>query len=166
MAQQAEPDAVTEFEHSHGHITDLVFRVRDLLRPPPSGSVPPRQDHEIRSALSVILGELREELLTHFAREEEGLFPFVRDHFPEHRDAVDRIEAAHDSICGAVMCLAHLAEHGSQVRSQHSAMLAVFERFERAYAQHGKDEGDLLRELGRCLEPRHRTELTALVRGL
>lgn len=165
MVQQAEPDAVAEFEHNHGRINELVFRVRDLLRPPP-GSFPPRKDEETRFALGMILTELREELLTHFAREEEGLFPFVRTHFPEHRDAVDRIEAAHDSICGAIVCLAHLAEHGSQVRSQGSAMRAVFERFERAYAAHGKDEGDLLRQLGRRLESRHRAELAALVRGL
>ena len=37
-----------------------------------------------------LLVELREALLLHFAREEEGLFPFVGQHFPE---AMSRIAA-------------------------------------------------------------------------
>ncbi len=96
-------------KHSHGRINELVFRVRDILHPTAPGSFPPRKDSEFRAAVAAILSELREELLLHFARE-EGLFPFVRAHFLERNDAVDRIERAHDSICGAIVCLAHLAE--------------------------------------------------------
>lgn len=154
MGQAQRKDPVSEFEHHHGRINDLVFRLQVMLHPKPGKRIPP--------ALAKLLGELREELIFHFVREEEGLFPFIRTHLPDQRDAVDRLEAAHDGICGAIVRLSHLAEH----EADRAALLAMFERFERPYAEHGKEEGRLFQELGKRLKPTQRQELAELVRGL
>ncbi len=147
-------DAVSEFEHSHGQLSELVVKLRGMLSPGTSS--------RDGAALVKLLKDLREELLLHFAREEEGLFPFVRAHVADQKNVVDRLEAAHDGICGAVVRLAHLAER----EPSPSGLRNTFERFERAYAEHGRAEGELLRTLGQRLEPTHRAELAELVRGL
>jgi iron-sulfur cluster repair protein YtfE (RIC family) len=80
-----------------------------------------------------------DELLHHFAREEEGLFPFVRTHVPAKADAVDRLVEGHDLICGAIVRLIHLVDAGGDP----SALAGHYERFETAYSRHSEAEAAL-----------------------
>jgi iron-sulfur cluster repair protein YtfE (RIC family) len=151
---------VEAFGHTHEHLNDLVLEVGRLIRSTEGG--------DRRDRLGAALERLRDELLEHFAREEEGLFPYIRAHLPSKAEAVDRLERAHDSVCGAIVRLAHLsgAEHAGVEGCPSDALAGLHERFERGYAQHARDEAALLDELEVLLDERHRTELADRLRGL
>jgi hypothetical protein len=76
---------------------------------------------------------------------------------------VDRLEAAHDTVCGAVVRLAHLA---ARDEPSSASLVAHYERFEDAYARHSQEEAALLAELGSTLDATQRGELAELLRGL
>jgi len=113
-----------------------------------------------RRQLAEHLESLGNELLHHFAREEEGLFPFVRASLPAKSDAVDRLVEGHDVICGAILRLVQLVDGDLGAISTH------YERFELAYARHSQEEAALLEELGRVLDDGQRRELAEILRGL
>jgi len=69
---------------------------------------------------------------------------------------------AHDAICGALARMNHLAAANGAVR----VILAVFARFEAAYARHADTEAELLRQLTSRLDHQQRALLAELVRGL
>jgi iron-sulfur cluster repair protein YtfE (RIC family) len=146
-------DPVATFERSHLRLSALALEVSSLVR-----STTPAD----ASRLSACVQSLCDGLLEHFAAEEEGLFPFVRAHVPSKAASVDELVAAHDSICGALLRLAHVAR---SARPDRRALAALFERFEVAYATHAQVEAELLAGLGRSLEPRHRAELRRLLEG-
>lgn len=157
-------DPVQRFEHSHATLTRLALDVREMIRPGPDDRHPPGGT---RPRLLVLLGELREELLGHFANEEEGLFPFVRRSLPSKAETVDRLQDSHDAICGALVRLAHLIEHDPRVLEAHRGTLtALHDRFEKAYGEHSQDEAVLFAELGRQLGDRQRGELAEILQGL
>jgi iron-sulfur cluster repair protein YtfE (RIC family) len=160
-------DPVLHFEHSHASLTRLALEVRERVRAQVDrgwNGLPVEE----RKRLLARLQELREELLRHFANEEEGLFPFVRHNVPDLASAVDKLQDAHDSICGSLVRLAHLVDHMDKVPSGGalSAVVSLHDRFEKAYAEHSQDEARLLEGLGRRLDQRHRVELAELLRGL
>jgi iron-sulfur cluster repair protein YtfE (RIC family) len=148
-------DPVRELEHTHGHLNELALDVEKLL-----GEA--QAQPEARAELIAALELLRDELLTHFANEEEGLFPFIRAGLPAKAGTVDRLEGAHDAICGAVTRLVYLAGHEGDA----SALGAVHRRFVSTYAEHSQMEAALFEELGRTLTPVQRGELALLLRGV
>jgi iron-sulfur cluster repair protein YtfE (RIC family) len=108
------------------------------------------------------LDELRELVFLHFAREEEGLFPFVSEAVPELADRTLEMSTAHDAICGGLARMCHLAAANAEL----AQVLAVFARFEATYASHADAEAELLRELTARLDAGQRAQLAELVRGL
>jgi iron-sulfur cluster repair protein YtfE (RIC family) len=151
VAKPADP--VHDLEHSHGHLTKAAVEIGRLVR-----------TGESRDELVDRLDVLREELLQHFAKEEEGLFPFLLATFPAKADAVLRLSAAHDSICGALVRLSHLVARDPEAAT--AALVALYERFEEAYGKHSQDEATLLGDLGRTLSGPQRAQLAELLRGL
>jgi len=149
-------DPVRQFEHTHGVLNKLALEVTDLLRD--EGPRTPKAWKE----LGTRLGALRDELLRHFADEEEALFPFVRASVPAKTGAVDRLEAAHDAICGCIVRMVHVADGGHPLAS----LLALYERFESVYTKHSNEEGELFDELGRLLDQAQRKELASRLYGL
>ena len=155
-------DALSQFEHSHDRLGALSVNLRRTVqatRTDPGFSAWGMLVEQIQ--------ELRDELLLHFAKEEEGLFPLVRASFPAKAEAVTRMERAHDTICGTVVRLAHLlarppVDGGAVLPALHT----LHERFERAYAEHSRDETELFADLAPRLDERQRAELLELVRGL
>jgi hypothetical protein len=119
-----------------------------------------RQGSEV--ALSSALDELRELLFLHFAREEEGLFPFVAEAAPTLALQVHDMATAHDTICGALARACHVARSGAEA----SNLIALYERFEQAYSIHAKSEAELLSRLDELLDNAQRERLAALVEGL
>ena len=128
----------------------------------------------------VRLRELRELLFLHFAREEEGLFPFVADRLPELGDRVAAMAVAHDAICGSLARMVHTAtatapmvavaaqdEAEAAAHPGELALLgALFERFQTAYADHARLEAELLAVLDDRLDAAQRAQLAELVRDL
>lgn len=129
-------DPVLLMTHDHGEINRRVLalgiQVRALGR---TGST--------SAPLAGPVGELREQLFTHFAREEEGLFPFVLEAVPELAEQVRVMEVAHDTICGALSRMCHLAATDAPL----AAIAAVLDRFENVYAVHAEAEHEVLESL-------------------
>jgi hypothetical protein len=152
-------DPVRDFEHVHGHLTELATGVGRLLRD--EHGQPRTMSTEQRKDLLSLLERLRDDLLVHFADEEEALFPFVRQRVPSGSDTVDQLEAAHDAICGAVIRIAHLTRHRADWQ-----LITLYEHFEEVYTRHARDEAALFEDLGRRLSGADRSELASLLHGL
>ena len=167
-------DPVHELTHDHADLNRRVRELGALL----SGGAAARPD---RTRVAAILRDLREQLFLHFAREEEGLFPFVADRLPELGERVTAMAIAHDAICGSLARMVHIATTGdpmgAAVGEEEAAELAaspgelallgaLFERFEAAYADHARREAELLSLLDDRLDGAQRAQLAELVRDL
>jgi hemerythrin-like domain-containing protein len=149
-------DPVRRFEHTHGELNRLVLDVAESLRALDGASAA-----KAWKDLVLRLATLRDELLRHFADEEEALFPFVRASVPAKTDVVERLEAAHDTLCGSVM-----RAHEAAGKRQAALLRALHERFESSYVRHSREEAELFEGLGKALDAPQRAELAELLRGL
>lgn len=150
-------DPVQDLAHDHADLNRRVLALGSTIR------ALDRDDGDgVALALVSRLGELREQLFLHFAREEEGLFPLVSEAVPDLADQVHAMALAHDAICGSLARMYHLAATNAEI----ATIIAVFARFETAYASHSEMEADLLDSLSRRLDPEQRARLAELVRGL
>ncbi len=145
-------DPVLELLHDHEDLNQLVRDVGELAR---------RDDGVDPRALEAQLGELREQMFLHFAREEEGLFPSIAQALPDTADDVAALLVAHDAVCGALARMLHAARSGSPVQVR-----VIFERFESAYTAHARAERAFLQSLAGRLSPEDARDLSALVRTL
>ena len=148
-------DPIDELTHDHGDLNRKVVSIAALLRTP---TAQPDQHEE----LVIALADLRDQLFLHFAREEEGLFPFIANALPELAPQVETMSVAHDTICGALARTCHLAE----TNAEHTALVSLFERFQAAYADHASAESLVLKSLDRELGAAQREQLAALVAGI
>lgn len=144
-------DPIDALVHDHADINRRVLELGRLLA----------GHGDANQRVDVKLVELREDLFLHFAREEEGLFPFVTERFPELADSVDAMATAHDAICGVVARMCHVVSSSTVM-----TMRSLFERFEQAYAHHAKREAALLAQLAGRLDEAERAKLAQLVRDL
>lgn len=150
-------DPVEELVHDHADINRRVLALGAAIR-----ALDRNDGDGMALALVTQLDELRELAFLHFAREEEGLFPFVTETVPELADQVHAMALAHDAICGGLARMYHLAAANADL----AVVLAVFTRFETAYASHAETEAELLRQLGQRLDRAQRARLADLVCGL
>lgn len=158
MAKLSDP--IEELTHDHRHLTVLVFVVRDRL-------AVCNKTGDGRGALLSTIEQLHDELITHAAREEEGLFPFVAANAPALEPRARALQAAHDALCGTVSRLAHAAGHGGgDPAAELASCRELFARFEMSYAAHAREESAFLEELGATLDERQRKELRAALAGL
>jgi hypothetical protein len=179
-------DPVHELVHDHTDLNRRVLEIGAMLASGgPSNGAPAHGASPAstggRARLVVVLKDLREVLFFHFAREEEGLFPFVAERLPELAERVTQMAVAHDSICGALARMVHVATAGTPAITaaaaevvaelatspgELSVLRALFERFQTAYADHARFEADLLRVLDDRLDASQREQLAELVRDL
>lgn len=157
MATAPLENPIAALSHDHKHLTELLIELRALMT---------TADDESHGEIVDAATRLREELITHFAREEEGLFPFVQVQLPELAPRVDALASGHDRVCGALVRLSHLLGRVSAEPAARAAALDTFRRFEDAYALHARDELGLLAELDQRLDTAARRELRALLDGL
>ena len=144
-------DPIGQLTHDHAELNRRVIALGVQLRKQPDVD-----------SLVAPLRELRETLFLHFAREEEGLFPFAIEHVRDLGDQIHAMEIAHDTICGALARMVHLA----QTSAAPTLIAQLFDRFENAYAAHAQMEAELLGLLATRLDADQRTRLAALVDGL
>jgi len=150
-------DPVQDLVHDHADLNRRVFSLGSTIR-----ALHRDDGNGMALALVTRLGELRELLFLHFAREEEGLFPFVVETVPELGAQVHAMAIAHDAICGALARMYHLSAANADI----AVITAVFARFEATYASHAEVEAELLEKLTSRLDPEQRTRLSELVHGL
>ncbi len=148
-------DPVDDLAHDHG---ELNRKVLDLAAVVAGRRTLTDED------LVVELRDLREQMFFHFAREEEGLFPFVAELLPEYETRVAEMTLAHDTICGSVARMVHIAATTTDDRER--KLREVFDRFETAYAGHAKIETELFAALATRLDATQRARLQALVDDL
>ena len=148
-------DALTALEHDHDELTRAMRELAAMFTGPALSATPPGH-------LASVLAELRDELVMHFVREEEGLFPALALHLPDLSGAVDELIVLHDEICAGATRLVYLARSSSRLDS----LLPVFRRFEAAYGRHAQAERGLLGQAARRLTPEQRAELAEVVRAL
>lgn len=149
-------DPIHLLAHDHADINRCVLALGTALEQLE------REPGPTPRTLTALLDQLRETLFLHFAREEEGLFPFVSEAFPELADTVLEMETAHDAICGGIARMCDLVATNAAL----SGVLPVFRRFENAYARHARTEAKLLESLESRLDSEQRKRLSALVEGL
>jgi hypothetical protein len=145
-------DGLHHLSHDHGELNRRVLAISAQIRQP-AGSP---------GGMAYGLVDLRELLFTHFAREEEGLFPFVAERVPALASRVNEMAIAHDTICGSLSRACYLASQ----RADQAQLLAVYERFEQAYASHARAESELLGLLEEQLGEHDRERLQSLLDGL
>lgn len=148
-------DATNELHHDHRELNRHVLMVGGALRAL-------HRDAGAHDQLLTELEELSELLYTHFAREEEGLFPYIGSSVPDLADSANAMATVHDAICGALARSLHLARTGAAA----SAIGAAYERFENAYASHAALETMLLDDLSARLDAEQRAELLKLLQAL
>ena len=148
-------DALRNFAHHHGELNRgvavLAARIEAL-----------RDSRTTSGELAKPLEELREPLFLHFAREEEGLFPFVADLRADLAKTVNEMILAHDEICGALARVCALASSDAPI----SSIIPIFERFERAYVAHASRESALLATLEDKIGAGERRRLAEVVAAL
>lgn len=156
VAVMTPSDPVRELAHDHAELNrrvlDLSARVEAMRA----------NDHATSRDLQRPLADLRELLFLHFAREEEGLFPFVAEVDAKLAEQVRAMAFAHDAICGALARMVELAT----IDAPMSTLLPMFARFESAYAEHARTEVDVLKRLEQRLDSAQRQRLASLVAGL
>jgi len=141
----AEP--LKELAHDHRELSGLLIAVRDALSRVERGQSKLEDElHEIRDGVEVF----REALLEHFAREQEGLIPFVVARLPAVRERTDQLIEEHDHIAEVLETL--VRELGRiDTNSELSPFRASLARFEDLYASHSKAELDFLAEVEAAL---------------
>jgi hemerythrin-like domain-containing protein len=150
-------DPVANLVHDHAALHRLLMELgaqMEALRDAPT--------HASSRKAVTILQELRELMFLHFAREEEGLFPFVVEAFPDLAWQVQSMAAGHDNICGGLSRLIHML----MTNAERVALFGVFERFEKAYGEHARTEARLLAAVDAEVSPAQRATLAELVSGL
>ena len=167
----ATPDPIFRLEHDHAHLSRLVADLREALSVIRAGR---DETGERREEFASVLGGLAAELFEHFAREEEGLFPFLQERLPDMRPAIADIERAHDRICGAASRILALLDAAARkgpastrLGEQDFALVAsLFDRFDAEYTAHARNEADFLRTLAPRLDGRQREALAEILRQL
>lgn len=126
------PTPLQELAHDHRELSGLLFALHEALARIERGTSKLEDElHEMTDGIEAF----REALLEHFAREQEGAFPFVAMRLPAERTHVDELVAQHDRIAETL---------GNVVRDLHAAEIATWSealaRFDSLYAEHTKSE--------------------------
>lgn len=156
-------DAIAELTHDHSQLSALVIAVGSVLQ---HGQSAPSALHDVVDELGGSAELLREGLLSHFAREEEALFPFVDSQLPALKDRISGLIADHDAVIRAAAELARAATRmgtNANVERGFAECVSSFEGFERIYAEHAKMEHTFLADVDAALDDGARATLRTVL---
>ena len=151
-----EEQPVAELEHGHATLSKSIETLKaERQKIQAQGAA---RDEFFRQ-----LEEVTDSLIEHFAKEEEGLFPFLLELLPDQQARLDEMQQAHDRICGSASRLLV----GLRSDDQDPQLLtSLLERFADAYVAHSQSEIVFLREVGQRLSSEDRSRLAALLQKL
>ena len=155
-------DPLLALEHTHENLSKVIAILSRVVAQARKEIAPSEVEW---NTFAEKLAILQEELVQCFAREEEGLFPYIRERMPALRAKIDHLISAHDAMCSTLARLNHAVACARGHRFEEQT-LALFERFEAMHVQHARDESALLHALGHALDGSQRVEVAALLEGL
>jgi hemerythrin-like domain-containing protein len=154
-------DPMKVLAHDHRELNELLIAVHAAFDRIERGQSKIEDElHEIRDGIEAF----HEALLEHFAREQEGLLPFVVSRLPEVKEASDGIIDEHDRIAAALTRVVHdLAQ--AEAKGAFVDWRANLGRFEELYSAHTKSELAFLERVALALasDPEATNELTRLL---
>lgn len=139
-------DPIDDLLHDHRELSELLIAVHDALSRIDGGRS--KLDDELHEIIDGV-ESLRDALLDHFAREQEGLFPFLVARLPSERERTERLILEHDRIAEALTQLVH--DLGRVSAESLPAWRAALQRFEELYASHTRSEVAFLTEVAASL---------------
>ena len=150
---------IEQLTHDHEHLSDLVQALGGVL-----ARLEARQCvfADVVDEIEDGVESLREALLLHFAREEEGVFPFVEKHVPALAPVVAVLLADHDAVIkGAAGLGLHL-----KTPEGPATFAAGYASFVAIYAAHAKAEHAFLHDVETKLDAALREELRVLLKEI
>ncbi|MBX3225656.1 MAG: hemerythrin domain-containing protein [Labilithrix sp.] len=132
-----------ELAHDHRELSGLLVAVHEALTRVERGAS--RLDDELHE-LTDGIEAFREALLDHFAREQEGVLPWIASRSAASSARVDELIAQHDRIAETLTAV--VKDLGSFELATWSAALA---RFETLYAEHTQSETAFFAEVAASL---------------
>jgi iron-sulfur cluster repair protein YtfE (RIC family) len=144
-----------ELAHDHRELSGLLVAVHEALARIEKGTS--KLDDEVHE-LTDGIEAFREELLEHFAREQEGAFPFISARIPAERTRIDALIAEHDRIAESINAIVREV-HAFDVTAWGKALA----RFESLYAEHSKSEVAFFTDVTRAMDEVALAELRALL---
>lgn len=111
---------------------------------------------------------LKDQLLEHFAFEEEAAFPYLTSAIPEDAPRLRSMSAAHDRIARCLVEVSELLRLTTRdtIQPQTGPIAATFERFLNHYRSHVREESEVLSSLQTKLNDEQRRELSSLAEKL
>jgi hypothetical protein len=155
-------DPVLRLERDHVHLGETLSELKGHIASAAGGT---ERAKEVYEELSEGLRRLRDDMLLHFAEEEEGVFPLLARDLPDVADRVLALATNHDAICRTILRMASLVDQGPDAISG-SALGDLLVRLEAAYVAHADAEIALLRQVRGRLDGAQLAELLSLVKGL
>jgi hypothetical protein len=142
---------ILKLTHDHRDLTTLLVAVNEAVGRVDKGESKIEDElHELCDGIEAF----REALLDHFAREQEGLLPFVATRVPSMQDRSEQVIADHDPLMAGLTALgkdlAHAEESGSLADWRRGLM-----RFEELYGLHTRVELAFLQDLAGALASDH-----------
>jgi iron-sulfur cluster repair protein YtfE (RIC family) len=163
MSDDPGNDPIEQLTHDHGHLGSLVQAAAVTLARMERAE---EMSEEAIDELVHAVESLRDALLLHFAREEEGLFPFVDAHVPALRPQVAGLLADHDAVLARTSELIKAAGQAVGTGVGYALCVSSYDRFVEIYAAHAQAEQALLRAVDDALDTAARTALRALLEAI
>jgi len=144
------PHPLRELAHDHRDLNELLVAVNEALsRVDKKASRLVDELHEIRDGIEAF----RDALLEHFAREQEGLFPFVVRRLPSFEERARGLVVEHDRVAEHLTELARrigrIEETGAEDAMRDWRV--SLGRLEELYAAHARSELAFLEEVAGAL---------------
>jgi hemerythrin-like domain-containing protein len=167
-------DPIEELVHDHRELNELLVAVHEALARVERGQSSLADElHEVRDGIEAF----REALLEHFAREQEGLLPFLVGRLPDVRARTDALVVEHDRIATDLTTLVKGVSRleGAAAEAAHAGVGAIVSawrddltRFEALYAAHAKSEAAFLHDVAETLakDPSATEQLRVLLDGI
>ncbi len=163
MISMNQSDPIEQLTHDHGHLSALVQAAAAMLVRMERAE---EMSEEAIDELVHAVESLRDALLSHFAREEEGLFPFVDTKVPALAPQVAELLADHDAVIARTAELIGAAELAAGTGVGYALCVSTYDRFVEVYAAHAQSEQTLLRAVDAALDADARAALRALLQAV
>ena len=163
MSREQGDDPIEQLTHDHGHLGALVQSAAVVLARMERAE---EMSDESIDELVHAVESLRDALLVHFSREEEGLFPFVEAHVPTLRAQVAQLLADHDAVVARASALIQAAGQAVGTGVGYALCISTYDRFVDVYAAHAQAEQALLRSVDSALDAEARKALRTLLEAI